>query len=154
MKRRNVKLLLIIVTVVVSVAVVFIALTYPSYHREMQMAKNRLLAGSQIVKTEHGDIEYAVQGEGAPVLLLHGAGGGYDQGLWLGKLALGENHKFISVSRFGYLRTPIPQNPSIKAQAAIYKDLLDYLNIQRVIVVGGSAGGPSATEFANDYLQR
>ena len=83
MKRKNTKLLLTIVAVVIGVAAVFIALTYPRYHREMRATKARLLAGSEILKTDRGDIEYAVQGEGTPVLSLHGAGGGYDQGLWL-----------------------------------------------------------------------
>jgi pimeloyl-ACP methyl ester carboxylesterase len=153
---RNVKIGLIIGAVVVSIAAVFVALTYPRYRREMHVAKARLLAGSEILKTDHGDIEYAVQGDGTPVLSLHGAGSGsgYDQGLWLSKMALGDGYKLISVSRYGYLRTPIPQNASIKTQAALYKDLLDHLNIQKVIVVGGSAGGPSATQFANDYPER
>jgi pimeloyl-ACP methyl ester carboxylesterase len=120
----------------------------------MQMRKARLVAGSDILKTDHGDIEYAVQGEGTSVLSLHGAGGGYDQGLWAAKVAFGDGYRIISVSRYGYLRTPIPRNASIKTQAALYKDLLDHLNIQKAIVLGSSAGGPSATQFANDYPER
>lgn len=143
-----------IVAIPIGVAAGFVALTYPRYHREMHVAKARLLAGSGLLRTEHGDIEYIVQGEGTPVLSLHGAGGGYDQGLWFGKLALGDGHKFISVSRYGYLRSPIPRNSSIKTQAALYKNLLDHLHIQKVVVVGGSAGGPSATQFANDFPER
>ena len=148
------KMALIIVAVVICIAAVFVALTYPHYHREMKATKARLLAGSAILETDQGDLEYAVQGEGTPVLSLHGAGGGYDQGLWLGKLTLGEGYKFISVSRYGYLRTPIPTNASTKTQAALFKDALDHLNIRKVIVVGGSAGGPSAMQFANDYPER
>ncbi len=130
------------------------ALSYQAYRRAMSDVQERLLAGSKILTTDKGDIEYAVRGEGTPVLLLHGAGGGYDQGLWLGKMSLGDGYKFISVSRFGYLRLPIPENASIKAQAALYKVLLDHLDLKRVTVVGGSAGGPSATQFANDYPER
>lgn len=154
MKRRNIRILSIIGISVIGIAAVFVALTYPRYHREMQAAKARLFAGSEILKTDHGDLEYTVRGEGTPVLTLHGAGGGYDQGLWFGRLALGDGYKFISVSRYGYLRTPIPQNASIKMQATSYKDLLNHLHIPKVIVIGGSAGGPSATEFANDYPER
>jgi pimeloyl-ACP methyl ester carboxylesterase len=69
-------------------------------------------------------------------------------------MALGERHLLISVSRYGYLRTPIPQNASIRTQAVLYRDLLDNLRIQKVIVLGVSAGGPSATQFANDYPER
>jgi len=86
------------------------ALTYSAYRRAMSDAQKRLPAGSKILNTDKGDIEYTVQGEGTPAFLLHGAGGGYDQGLWLGKMSLGNGHKFISVSRFGYLRSPISEN--------------------------------------------
>ena len=69
-------------------------------------------------------------------------------------MALGNGYKFIAVSRYGYLRSPIPADASIQSQAALYRDLLDALHIDRVIVIGGSAGGPSATQFANDFPQR
>lgn len=144
----------LLLTFFAGVVAIFVALTYPRYHREMKAAKARLLAGGTILKTAHGDIEYAIEGEGTPVLSLHGAGGGYDQGLWAAKMAFGDGHKLISASRYGYLRTPIPQNASIRAQAAQYRDLLDHLRIQKVIVLGSSAGGPSATQFANDYPER
>jgi pimeloyl-ACP methyl ester carboxylesterase len=144
----------ITIAVIAGAAAIFIALTYPRYHREMKAAKVRLPEGSTMLETDHGDIEYAIEGEGPPVLSLHGAGGGYDQGLWAARMAFGDGHKLIPVSRYGYLRTPIPQNASIKSQAALYVDLLDHLRIQKVIVLGTSAGGPSATQFANDYPER
>ena len=69
-------------------------------------------------------------------------------------MSLDKGYKFISVSRCGYLRSPIPKDVSIKMQAAQYNALLDYLNIRNVIVLGFSAGGPSAIQFANDYPER
>jgi pimeloyl-ACP methyl ester carboxylesterase len=127
--------------------------TYRRYQYEMGAARERARADSEILQTEYGDIEYAVRGEGPPVLLLHGAAGGYDQGLLLGKTGPG-GFKLISVSRFGYLRSPIPVVSSVEAQAALYTVLLDHLKIERVIVVAGSAGGPSALQFAHDYPDR
>ena len=106
----------------------FVALTYLRCYREMRAAKSRLLAGSTVLKTGHGEIEYAVEGEGTPLLVLHGAGGGYDQGLWHGKLAMGGGYKFIAVSRYGYLRTPVSSNPSINTQAATYKACKPYVD--------------------------
>ena len=153
-KRRIRNILLIILTCLICATVILIALTYPNYHDTKTDAQKRLLTNSDILKTEYGDIEYAVKGEGTPVLLLHGAGGGYDQGLWLGKVFVGNDYKFISVSRYGFLQSPIPDNASIKMQAATYKTLLDNLSIDKIIVVGVSAGGPSATQFANDYPDR
>lgn len=120
----------------------------------MRAARERLLSGSEIARLPQGEIEYAVRGEGVPVLLLHGAGGGFDQGLWSGKVTLGDGYRLVSVSRYGFLRSPIPDGASVKTQAALYRDLLDYLRIERAIVIGSSAGGPSATQFANDYPER
>jgi len=148
------KPLLIIVSLLVGMAVLLIALTYPGFHGEMQAVRDRLFADSEILKTDQGVIEYSVKGEGTPILLLHGAGGGYDQGLWSGKTNLADGYKFISVSRFGYLRSPIPLDASIKSQAVLYVALMDHLSIDRAIVMGTSAGGPSAMQFANDYPNR
>ncbi|NJD54005.1 MAG: alpha/beta hydrolase [Candidatus Methanoperedens sp.] len=119
----------------------------------MSLAKERIKTG-EILKTPAGEIEYSVEGEGTPMLLLHGAGGGFDQGLWMKKVFLEDKYKFISVSRYGFLRSPIPDNASIKNQAALYSALLDDLNVTKVIVVAGSAGGASAIQFANDYPEK
>jgi pimeloyl-ACP methyl ester carboxylesterase len=148
------KVLLAVLAALAGVVVVFFLFTYPPYLREIKIARARLLAGSEVLTTSYGQFEFAVRGEGTPVLVLHGAGGGYDQGLWSAKVAFGPGHKIISVSRFGYLRTPIPANASLKTQAAMYNELLDHLNIEKVIVLGTSAGGPSAIQFANDYPGR
>jgi pimeloyl-ACP methyl ester carboxylesterase len=154
MKGKIMKILLISVIILAGIVVALVALTYPQYNREMSATKDHIIAGSEIFTTDQGDIEYAVTGEGIPVLFLHGAGGGYDQGLWGSKVYLGDGYKFVSVSRYGFLRSPIPVNASIKTQAALYKELLDYLEIEKVVVIGVSAGGPSATQFANDYPER
>jgi 2-hydroxy-6-oxonona-2,4-dienedioate hydrolase len=41
------------------------------------------------------------------VLIVHCAGGGYDQGLAFGE-PLSSGWRIIAMSRFGYLRTPLP----------------------------------------------
>src|SRR5215208_3005760 len=50
--------------------------TYLAYARDMRATRERLAAGSQIVATRHGPIEYTTWGEGSAVLVIHGAGGG------------------------------------------------------------------------------
>lgn len=130
------------------------AITYTRFRAEISGVREKVLAGSEILKTDHGDIEYTVKGEGPPVLVIHGAGGGYDQGLFFGMTIFGDNFKLISVSRFGYLRSPIPEDSSVETQSALYAILLDHLKVQTAIVLGGSAGGPSAFQFAHDYPDR
>lgn len=135
-------------------AALALALSYPQYTREISARRSTLLAGSRIFSSASGSLEYADEGSGSPVLVIHGAGGGYDQGLWLGHVVLGAGYRLIAVSRFGYLRSPIPADASIVGQAQLYRELLDYLGIERVIVLGISAGGPSATTFASRYPER
>lgn len=144
------KVILYAFVIVLSLAFLLFAISYVSFTQDMDRAKERL-STSDVYRSPAGDIEYAVAGEGTPVLMLHGAGGGFDFGLWSARVFFKNDQKIISVSRFGYLRSPVPHDASIQKQAARYHDLLRHLNITKVIVVGTSAGGPSAIRFANDY---
>jgi pimeloyl-ACP methyl ester carboxylesterase len=143
---------IIVVTAFLLLAV--LSIMYLRFRAEISEAREKVLTGSELLRTDYGDIEYTVRGEGPPVLLLHGSGGGYDQGLLLGRQVLGNGFKLISVSRFGFLHTPMPEDSSVEAQAALYTALLDYLKIKKVIVITGSGGGPSALQFAHDYPDR
>ena len=58
------RLFLTTVGVLTGIAAAFAALTYPRYHREMVTTKARLMAGSEVLTTAHGEIEYAVQAKG------------------------------------------------------------------------------------------
>ncbi len=131
-----------------------VVLVYANYQRDIHQARERILAGSQIVDTPCGQIEYAVAGDGQPVLVVHGAGGGFDQGLDVSKKLVQSGFRVIAMSRFGYLRTPLPADASPAAQADAYACLLDALNIPRVAVVGFSAGAPSSMQFALRYPER
>jgi pimeloyl-ACP methyl ester carboxylesterase len=124
-----------------------------SYNRDIAAARAVALAGSKIAQTARGPIEYAIRGDGSPVLSIHGAGGGWDQGLIIAEM-LGSGHRFIAPSRFGYLRTPVPSDSSFAAQADAHAALLDTLRIDRAVIVGTSAGATSAVEFALRYPER
>ena len=89
-----------------------ILFTYSSYRGEIVVAEARVSSGSRIVDTPCGPIEYALIGKGAPVLLVHGAGGGFDQGLEFGRPLAERGFTVIAMSRFGYLRTPLPADAS------------------------------------------
>jgi pimeloyl-ACP methyl ester carboxylesterase len=62
--------------------------------------------------------------------------------------------RIIAMSRFGYLRTPLPVDASAAAQADAHACLLDALAIDRVAIFGASAGAPSSMQFALRYPQR
>ncbi len=124
-----------------------------SYQSDISKAQDRIKS-SQIIETACGPIEYATWGEGSPVLVIHGAGGGYDQGLYLSEVFLNNNFRVIAPSRYGFLQTPVPVNATTAAQADAYVCLLDALNISKVDVIGISAGGPSSLEFALRHPDR
>jgi pimeloyl-ACP methyl ester carboxylesterase len=117
------------------------------YMEEKQLACNRLQEASQLFNTSMGVVEAALFGQGSAVLISHGSGGGYDMGLWLGHL-VGGQFRYIAPSRFGYLRSPLPTGSTPETQADTYSALLDTLNISSVIIIGLSAGGASALQFA------
>lgn len=110
--------------------------------------------GSSLVELDYGLIEYGREGQGQPVLVIHGAGGGYDQGLFVGRELFGSNSGLIAPSRFGYLRSGLPDDPQPHSQADACGALLDHLKVPGVIVLGISAGAPSAIELALRHPER
>lgn len=127
--------------------------TYARYRKDIRAIRDAVDRRSTIAETTAGEVEYAEAGEGEPMLVIHGAGGGYDQGLLLASDFDGD-YRFIAPSRFGYLKTPVPADASPAAQADAHAALLDILGIKRAIVMAASAGGPSAIELALRHPER
>lgn len=124
------------------------------YRRDLEIARARISRDSRIARTSRGTIEYAILGDGPPVLVVHGAGGGIDQGLDFGRILARSGFRVIAVSRFGYLRTPLPADGSAEAQADAHAALLDELGIRRAAVLGASAGAPSSAQLALRHPDR
>lgn len=130
-------------------------LAYFRFRQDIDAAHDRIaIAGSQVVNTPCGLIEYAVSGTGSPLLIVHGAGGGFDQGLEAGRPLIDRGFQMIAMSRFGYLRTPLPVDASPMAQADAHACLLDALNLQTVFVVGASMGAPSTIQLCIRHPKR
>jgi len=127
---------------------------YFSYRDEIGAAEARVSSGSEVADTPCGRIEYSVIGKGPPVLLVHGAGGGFDQGLEFGRPLAERGFRVIAMSRFGYLRTPLPADASPAAQADAHACLLDALKLSGAAILGGSAGAPSTIEFCLRHAKR
>jgi 2-hydroxy-6-oxonona-2,4-dienedioate hydrolase len=140
--------------IAVPAAVVVIALVYTAYRRDIDRSFNLISTGSQLVQTPCGPIEYAIAGVGTTVLVVHGAGGGFDQGMDFGRDLGAAELRVIAMSRFGYLRTPLPADASSAAQADAHACLLDALGIRRAAIIGASAGAPSSMQFALRHSDR
>lgn len=105
---------------VVLLAVVAVGIAvYLVFRVDMRAARARLLAGSRVLSTACGPIEVAEEGDGPPVLVVHGTGGGYDQGLNFLHRTLGEGFHRIAISCYGYLRTPPAPDISPAAQSPL-----------------------------------
>jgi len=121
---------------------------------DIRRARARVAHGSLLATTRCGPIEYQEAGTGVPLLAVHGSGGGYDQGMAFAGALAEQGIRVIAMSRFGYLRTPMPANASAAAQADAHVCLLDALGIRQAAVIGGSAGAPSALQMAIRHPDR
>ena len=127
-----------------------------AFHADLRDQRARIATGSQLVATRCGAIEVALAGDaaGPPLLVIHGTGGGFDQGLAIGADYAARGWRVIAPSRFGYLRTPLPADASPHNQADHFACLLDVLGVPDAAVLGASAGAISATQFAIRHPQR
>ena len=121
---------------------------------DVKAARARAAFGGVLIETRCGPIEYQEAGTGVPVLAVHGSGGGHDQGMAFASALAKQGIRVIAMSRFGYLRTPMPADASAQAQADAHECLLDALGIRQAAVMGGSAGAPSALQMAIRHPDR
>lgn len=133
---------------------VAVAVVAAAYLTDMDRAYARVEGQSTVIPSPYGDIEYTEGGSGAPVLVIHGSGGGYDQGELIARAVLGEGFHWITPSRFGYLGSTFHEGATFDDQADAYAYLLDELGVEKVAVVALSHGGPSALLFATLHPER
>jgi pimeloyl-ACP methyl ester carboxylesterase len=127
---------------------------YAAYAHDLTAARARLVGRSKTLPTSFGAMEYALVGQGKPLLMVHGAEGGFDQSLDMAGELAGQGYELIAPSRFGYLRSTAPAEPTTAMQADAYVELLDRLGVDQVIVVGISAGAWSSLQFAIRHPER
>ncbi|HEX9878360.1 MAG TPA: alpha/beta hydrolase [Gammaproteobacteria bacterium] len=145
------KRILLTIAAALIVAAIFAS---AAYRADMKREYERVRASGTVLFSPYGDIEYTEGGSGPAVLVIHGSGGGYDQGELVADAVLGEDFRSIRPSRFGYLRSTFREDATWEDQAHAYAYLLDHLGIDRVAVVAMSHGGPSALLFAVLHPER
>jgi pimeloyl-ACP methyl ester carboxylesterase len=125
-----------------------------NYREDLSRARAAARQGARLIDTASGPIECGEAGRGAPLLSIHGAGGGFDQGLSLAQAFVGDGFRIIAPSRFGYLGTTAPADVSPATQADAHAALLEALAAPKAIVFGFSAGARSAIELAIRHPER
>jgi 2-hydroxy-6-oxonona-2,4-dienedioate hydrolase len=143
------------VLAVAGLAVAIIAAAiWRQFRSDIAIAHARTAQGSTLVETACGLIEYQEAGTGVPLMAVHGSGGGHDQGMAFAAPLTARGIRVIAMSRFGYLRTPMPIDASAEAQADAFVCLLDALDIPQAATMGGSAGALSALQMAIRHPNR
>ena len=140
-----------LIPVFLAILLLWILVSYLSWKRNLLRA---LVENSEVATTSRGEIEYILKGSGPVVLFLHGSPGGYDQGAIDMEMWIEEGFSLLSISRPGYLRTPLSTGETFEEQADAIEALLDTLEIARVAIVGVSGGGPTALHFALRHPDR
>ncbi len=149
MRPWSIALGVVVLAIVASALAVMVLSGQEVARRETELARS-----ARTIETRHGTLEYATEGEGPALLVVHGAGGGFDQGLLIGRSFAGQGYRFIAPSRFGYLGSARPNDASTAAQAEAFADLMDELGIERVAILAFSGGVPPALQFAQFYPER
>ena len=125
-----------------------------AYRATVAAAEARIARRSSVIETRTGPLEYAIVGHGAPLMMIHGTGGGFDQGLLFAHGLLEAGFQIVAPSRFGYLRSGFSEDASPAHQADGLVNLLHHLRLERIAIAGGSAGALTAAEFALRHPDR
>jgi pimeloyl-ACP methyl ester carboxylesterase len=105
-------------------------------------------SGGSVMATAVMPANVKAEGEGPPIVLIHGFGAALD---WWDEIAprLAAGHRVVRLDLIGHGGTEAPASGyTIERQAKLVAAVLDKLGIGRVIVIGHSMGGEVATALA------
>jgi pimeloyl-ACP methyl ester carboxylesterase len=74
--------------------------------------------------------------------------GGYDQGMLLARTVASPRHRFVAISRPGYLGTSLDAGRLPQEQSDLCAEVLGHFGIAKATVIAISGGGPTALQFA------
>lgn len=106
-----------------------------------------------LLNTNLGIIEYRIFGKGIPVLVVHGGHSNCYEDLGVNFFDTSK-YRIIIPSRPGYGSTPIGDNKTPEKTAGLIVELLDYLEFEKVVVYGISAGGLTALALSALYPEK
>ncbi len=139
---------------VIAVIAIYLIIQSVRCNRAVNAGRERLTTyHAEIATLSYGNMTYVDRGEGEVILSVHGIFGGYDQAYDTCQ-DIDSDYRIIAPSRFGYLGSDTLGNGTPAEQAAAYIELLDELGIDKVYLLGTSAGGSIAIRFALDYPER
>jgi pimeloyl-ACP methyl ester carboxylesterase len=108
----------------------------------------------QLINTPSGPVEFAIEGSGPPILYFHGTPCGNELMLEWERSLLDSGFQLVLPHRPGFYGTPLAGRTSTADCADLAALVLDHVGIDRVMVIGTSAGGPPAMAFAIRFPER
>ncbi|MGB0384961.1 MAG: alpha/beta fold hydrolase [Ardenticatenaceae bacterium] len=111
------------------------------------------MKSAKCVQIAKGTIEYSLEGDGAPVLVLHGGHSSCRETFGRGAL-LKAGFAVLTPSRPGYGQTSVSVGKTAADAADSMISLLDALQIDKVAVIAISAGGLTGLHLAATYPER
>ena len=138
---------------VVGVIIFILGSIFAAYSHDRQTTLVRMSTESQVLQTRHGAVEFTTWGSGPAVLVVHGAGGGYDQASSIAMAIGGGGLRWIAPSSLATAHSAAI-NASTAAQADAFASLLDDLGVDRVAILAMSGGVPPSLQFALRYPAR
>ncbi|MGD0638488.1 MAG: alpha/beta hydrolase [Nitrososphaerales archaeon] len=115
------------------------------------------MKASATVKTvELGEyrMNYASEGTGPTMMMLHGSDKREDWRVWEPLMSLSKDFSLVMPDLVGFGGSTIPvETPDYKVQARVLHEMMERLGIQKAILVGTSWGGQVALEVAINWPQ-
>ena len=107
------------------------------------------------IELKTGPVSYADEGQGLPMVAIHGLPGSIRDFRWLGA-ALEPHVRFIRIDQPGFGHTPLGTMPygSMQWRADHLAEVLDALEVERALILGHSMGGALASAFASRHHHR
>ncbi|MDG6926797.1 MAG: alpha/beta fold hydrolase [Nitrososphaerota archaeon] len=100
-------------------------------------------------------LNYAAEGAGPSMIMLHGADKREDWSIWTPLLDLSGQYTLIMPDLVGFGKSSRPvETPEYGEQARVLHEMLDKLSIPKAVFVGTSWGGQVALEFAINWPER
>ncbi|MDA4113317.1 MAG: alpha/beta hydrolase [Thaumarchaeota archaeon] len=114
------------------------------------------MASTTVKSVELGEyrVNYASEGSGPTMIMLHGSDKREDWKVWQPLIELSKEYTLVMPDLVGFGHSTIPpETPDYKVQARVLHEMMERLGIQKAIFVGTSWGGQVALEVAINWPQ-
>ena len=99
-------------------------------------------------------LNYRIEGEGAPMIILHGLFGALDNWLFLAKAFANNGKKVYLIDQRNHGKSPHSQQHTYTLMADDLNEFIEEHQIEKPIILGHSMGGKTAMCFATSYPEK